>query len=71
MLEMSKVLFFVTSFDSPIRESVGLLLVTNHGLRTDWATVNEVCGRIDKRRDWKEKGSSPAEPTVEIRAGGS
>ena len=68
VLETSKVLFFVTSFDSSVRESVGLLLETNRGLTTDWATVKEVCSRIDKRRDWKEKGSSPAGPVVGIRA---
>mgnify|MGYP000453365174 FL=1 len=68
MLETSKVLFFVTSFDSRVRESVGLLLETNRGLTTDWATVKEVCSRIDKRRDWKEKGSSSVGPAVEIRA---
>mgnify|MGYP000630293326 FL=1 len=68
VLETSKVLFFVTSFDSRVRESVGLLLETNRGLTTDWATVKEVCSRIDKRRDWKEKGSSSVGPAVEIRA---
>ena len=68
MLETSKVLFFVTSFDSSVRESVGLLLETNRGLTTDWATVKEVCSRIDKRRDWKEKGSSSAGPVIGIRA---
>ena len=62
MLETSKVLFFVTSFDSSVRESVGLLLETNR------ATVKEVCSRIDKRRDWKEKGSSSAGPAVGTRA---
>ena len=68
VLETSKVLFFVTSFDSRVRESVGLLLETNWGLMTDWAIVKEVCSRIDKRRDWKEKGSSSVGPAVEIRA---
>ena len=68
MLETSKVLFFITSFDSSVRESVGLLLDSNRGLTTNWATVKEVCSRIDKRRDWKEKGSSSVGPVVEIRA---
>ena len=68
MLETSKVLFFVTSFDSRVQESVGLLLETNCGLTIDWGTVKEVCGRIDKCRDWKERGSSPAGPVVETRA---
>ena len=68
MLETSKVLFFVTSFDSRVRESVGILLETNRGLTIEWATVKEVCSRIDKRRDWKEKGSSSVALTVEIRA---
>ena len=68
MLETSKVLFFVTSFDSRARESVGLLLETNRGLTTDWATVKEICSKIDKRRDWKEKGSLLVGPAVEIRA---
>ena len=48
MLETSKVLFFITLFDSRIRESVGLLLETNRGLTTDWATVKEVRSQIDK-----------------------
>ena len=48
VLETSKVLFFVTSFDSRVRESVDLLLETNRGLTTDWAIVKEVCSRIDK-----------------------
>ena len=48
VLETSKVLFFITSFDLRVRESMGLLLETNHGLTTDWATVKEVCSRIDK-----------------------
>ena len=47
---------------------MGLLLETNRGLTTDRATVKEVCSRIDKHRDWKEKGSSSVGPTVEIRA---
>ena len=68
MLETSKLLFFVTSFDPRVRESVGLLLETNRGLTTDWATVKEVCARINKQRDWKEKGSSSVRPAVEIRA---
>ena len=66
VLETSKVLVVVTSFDSRVRESVGLLLETNPGLTTYWATVKQVCRRIDKRRDWK--GSSPAGPAIEIRA---
>ena len=68
MLETSKVLFFVTSLHSLVQESVGLLLETNRGLTTDWATVKEVCSRIDKRRDWKEKGFSSVGPAVEIKA---
>ena len=68
MLETSKVLFFVTLFDSRVWKSVGLLLETNRGLTIDWATVKEVCSRIDKRRDWKEKGSSSVGPDIEIRA---
>ena len=51
MLETSKVLLFVTSFDCRVRESGGLLLETNNGLMTDWATVKGVCDKIDKRRD--------------------
>ena len=68
MLETSKVLLFITSFNLRVRESMGLLLETNNGLTTDWATVKEVCDSIDKRRDWKEKGSSLAGRAVEIRA---
>ena len=49
VLEMSKVLFFLMSFDSCVWESMGLLLETNQGLTTDWATVKEVCNMIDKR----------------------
>ena len=59
---------FVKSFDLLDRDNVGLLLETNDGLTVDWVVVKRVCGRIDKRRDWKEKGSLPAGPTVETRA---
>ena len=55
-------------FDFLDRESVGLLLETNDGLIINWAKIKGVCGWIDKRRDWKEKGSSIVEPTVETRA---
>ena len=47
---------------------MGLLLETNDGLIINWAKIKGVCGWIDKRRDWKEKGSLPAGPTVETRA---
>ena len=68
VLETSKVLLFVTSFGLCVRESVGLLLEKNNGLTTDWATIKEACNMIDKHRDWREKGSSPTGPTIEIRA---
>ena len=68
MLDTSKVLLFVRSFDLLNRGNVGLPLETNDGLTVDWAVVKGVCGRIDKRRDWKEKASSPARLAVKTRA---
>ena len=68
MLDTSKVLLFVQSFDLLDRDNVGLLLETNDGLTVNRAVVKGVCGRIDKRRDWKEKGSSTIGSIVETRA---
>ena len=68
VLDTSKVLLFVKSFDLLDRDNVGLLLETNDGLTVDRAVVKGVCGRIDKRRDWKEKGSSIVGPTLKTRA---
>ena len=51
MLDTSKVLLFVKSFDLLDRDNVGLLLGTNDGLTVDWAMVKGVCLRIDKRKD--------------------
>ena len=68
VLETSKVLLFVTSFDLSDCESVGLLLETNNGLTVDWAMVKGVRGRIDKHRYKKGRGSSPAGQAVETRA---
>ena len=68
MLDTSKVLLFVKSFDLLDRDNVDLLLETNDDLTVDWAVVKGVCGRINKHKDWKEKGSSPIGPTVETRS---
>ena len=68
VLDTSKVLLFVKSFDFLIRDNVGLLLETNEGLTVDLAMVKEVCGLIDKWRNWTYKGSSVVGPTAETRA---
>ena len=51
MLDMSKVLLFVKSFDLLNRDNVDHLLQTNDELMVDWAVVKGVCGWIVKHRD--------------------
>ena len=51
MLDTSKVLLFVKSFDLLDRDNVDLLLETNDDLTVDWAVVKGVCGRINKCKD--------------------
>ena len=41
---------------------MGLLLETDEGLTADWAMVRRVCGRFDKRREWRDEGSSASRP---------
>ena len=64
VLDTSKVLLFIKSFDSQDREKVGLLLETDEELMTDWAVVSNVCSRFDKRRKWNNEGTSSARPTT-------
>ena len=52
VLDMSQVLLFVRSVNALVRKSVDPLLETNDGLTADWAVVERVCGRFDKRREW-------------------
>ena len=43
VLNTSKVLLFIKSVDPLDQEKVGLLLETDEGRTTDWATVKRVC----------------------------
>ena len=62
VLNTSKVQLFVKSVDVLDGEKVGILLETDEGLTTDWATVKRVYSRFDKRREWNDVGSSMTGP---------
>ena len=61
-------MLFVKLFHLLDHNYVELLLETNEGLTVDLAMVKEVCGLIDKWRNWTYKGSSVVGPTAETRA---
>ena len=64
MDDTSQVLLFIKSVDTLDRDKVGLLLETDEGLTGDWAMVERVCSRFDKRHDCSDEGPSATGPVA-------
>ena len=68
MLDTSKVLLFVKSFDLLDCDNVALLLETKLGLTISYIAVKGVWSRNFKQQEWKDAGSSIVSLTRETRA---
>ena len=67
VLDRSKVLLFVKSFDLLDRNNIGLLLETNEGLTVDWAVIKGVAAGSTNVETRKRRG--PPQSVRRLRQG--